>query len=144
MKMERFKTVLNAANKSSKEFIVTPYLRLDKDKEGRQIPEDVRLMIEPRRKPRDFVGVQLQVAINNGPNGAVPYMYSVFLCKGKGATYRILRDAGFGSMVKEPGGDEEYGYIVVRQRTSGGGYHTDSQGCLRLFEEVKKGLQELS
>jgi hypothetical protein len=144
MKMNRFKTVLDEATGSPDDLIITPYLRLDKDKEGRQIPEDVRLMLEPRRKPGDFVGVQLQVAINNGPHGAVPYMYSVFLCKGKGESYRILRDMSFGSMIKEPGGDEEYGYIVVRQKTSGSGYHTDPGDCQRLFAEVKKGLQVLS
>ena len=67
------------------EIIITLYLRLDKSKEGQQIPEDIRLMVEPRRKPADFLGVQLQVAANTGSNGSVPHMYAVFLCKGKGA-----------------------------------------------------------
>ena len=44
-------------------------------------------MVEPRRKPADFLGAQFQVAVNNGPNGAVPYLYAVFLCRGKGPTY---------------------------------------------------------
>ncbi|MBN2444235.1 MAG: hypothetical protein JXJ04_22935 [Spirochaetales bacterium] len=140
MKMERFKTVLNVAETSAPELIVTPYLRLDKDKTGRQIPEDVRLMIEPKRKPPDFIGVQIQVAINNGPNGAVPYMYAVFLCKGKKKTYELLKQEDFGVMVKEPGGDDEYGFIVIRQKTGGGGYHTDSEDCKTLFMVVKEKL----
>jgi hypothetical protein len=69
MKMASFNAVLIEAEAAGKSLITTPYLRFDKDKENRQIPEDIRLMIEPRRKPADFVGVQFQVAINNGPNG---------------------------------------------------------------------------
>ncbi|MBN2536625.1 MAG: hypothetical protein JXB88_27325 [Spirochaetales bacterium] len=144
MKMERFCTIMQEAKKSPGKLIVTPYLRLDKDKEGRQIPEDVRLMIEPKRKPEDFLGAQIQIAINNGPNGAVPYMYAVFLCKGKGPTFEKLTKEKYGSMIKEPGGDNEYGYIVVRQRTGGGGYHTTPNDCIRLFGILKEKLITLS
>jgi hypothetical protein len=140
LKMERFGTVMDKAENSLRDYIITPYIRLDKDREGKQIPEDVRLMIEPRRKPEDFIGVQVQVAINNGPNGAVPYMYVVFLCKGKGRSFQYLSREKFGSMVKEPGGDDEYGYIVVRQRTGGGGYHTTHNDCLRLLRVVEETL----
>ena len=111
--------------------------------EGRQIPEDIRLMAEPRRKPADFLGVQLQVAINKGPNGSVPYMYSVFLCRGKDRTYSTVAELKFKDMVKEPGGDKEYGYVVVRQKTSGGGYHTTDDDCRKLFALVKESLEEL-
>ena len=144
MKMVCFNTVIEKAEKSGGNNIVTPYLRLDKDKEGRQIPEDVRLMIEPRRKPGDFIGVQIQVAINNGPNGAVPYMYAVFLCKGKGDTYDTLSSAEYGSMIKEPGGDDEYGFIVIRQRTSGGGYNTDINDCKKLYDVIEDKLIRFS
>jgi hypothetical protein len=123
--------------------IVTPYLRLDKDKENHQIPEDVRLMVEPRRKPADFLGAQFQVAINNGPNGAVPYLYAVFLCRGKGPTYQAIEKMDFDTFVDEPGGDKEYGYVVVRQQTSGGGYHTDPGDCRRLYAMVRDRLLRL-
>jgi hypothetical protein len=123
--------------------VVTPYLRLDKDKEDRRIPEDVRLMVEPRRKPADFLGAQFQVAINNGPNGAVPYLYAVFLCRGKGPTYQAVAKMDFDDFIDEPGGDKEYGYVVVRQRTSGGGYHTDPGDCRRLYALVRDRLLKL-
>jgi hypothetical protein len=144
MKMDRFGTIMTAAKKSPGGLIVTPYLRLDKDKEGKQIPEDVRLMIEPKRKPEDFLGTQIQIAINNGPNGAVPYMYAVFLCKGKGTSFDKLSKTDYGSMIKEPGGDDEYGFIVVRQRTGGGGYHTTPHDCKKLFGIVEEKLTQLS
>ncbi len=144
MKMERFRVIVQDAEKFGKDLIVTPYLRLDKDKEGKKIPEDIRLMVEPRRKPSDFVGVQFQIAINKGPKGNVPYMYSVFLCKGKGETYKKFADLSYGTMIKEPGGDKEYGYVVVRQNTSGGGYHTTGDDCSSLFSIVIEALRKLS
>jgi hypothetical protein len=144
MKVQCFETVLNAMKAQGDGVIVTPYLRLDKDKEGRRIPEDIRFMVEPKRKPADFLGVQFQVAINNGPNGAVPYMYSVFLCKGKGDAFRGVEKLGYGGFIKEPGGDNEYGYVVVRQETSSGGYHTTGPDCKKLAELVIARLGEIA
>ena len=143
-KMRSFQTIVKNEQTEGGDVIITPYLRLDKDKEGRQIPEDIRLMVEPRRKPEDFLGVQIQIAINNGPNGPVPYMYAVFLCKGKGKTYTRLTAESFGNMVTEPGGDAEYGYIVIRQPTSGTGYHTTDADIRGLYSLVKEKLLALA
>jgi hypothetical protein len=134
---------LAGAEPEGGEIIVTPYLRLDKDKENRQIPEDVRLMVEPRRKPADFLGAQFQVAINNGPNGAVPYLYAVFLCRGKGPTFDAISRMDFENFIDEPGGDKEYGYVVVRQPTASGGYNTDPADCRRLYALVRDRLLRL-
>ncbi|HUJ75501.1 MAG TPA: hypothetical protein VL359_11610 [bacterium] len=139
-RMRVFEPILSSEQAEGGDIIITPYLRLDKDKAGHQVPEDIRLMVEPRRKPADFLGVQLQVAVNNGPNGAVPYLYSVFLCKGKGTTYQQVSKIDFGAYVTEPGGDKEYGYVVVRQKTSGTGYHTTDEDVHRLYTMVKEKL----
>ena len=142
-RMAVFEPILSAEQAEGGDVIITPYLRLDKDKEGHQVPEDIRLMVEPRRKPADFLGVQMQVAVNKGPNGNVPYMYSVFLCKGKGETYEALSKERFGDYEHEPGGDKEYGYVVVRQKTSGTGYHTTDADVRRLYEMVKAMLLKM-
>jgi hypothetical protein len=142
-RMRAFEPILSSEQAEGGEVIITPYLRLDKDKEGRQIPEDIRLMVEPRRKPADFLGVQMQVAMNKGPNGNVPYMYAVFLCKATGATYRALGRENFGDYEREPGGDKEYDYVVVRQKTSGGGYHTTDADVRRLYDMVKEKVQKI-
>lgn len=136
-RMRVFDPILSTEQAEGGDIIITPYLKLDKDKEGHEIPEDIRLMVEPRRKPADFLGVQLQVAVNKGPNGNVPYMYGVFLCRGKGDTFQKLSSSRFDDFVKEPGGDKEYGYVVVRQQTSGTGYHTTDADVRRLFDMVK-------
>ena len=143
-KMRGFDAIVSSEPTEGGDIIITPYLRLDKDKEGRQIPEDIRLMVEPRRKPSDFMGVQFQVAINKGPNGNVPYMYGVFLCRGKSGTYTWIEAQDFPGMVKEPGSDKEYGYVVVRQETSGTGYHTTDADVLRLYGMVKDTLMGIA
>ena len=38
--------------------------------------------------------------------------------------------------IAEAGGDDEYGTIVVRQQTSGVGYHTDSGDIISLYSLV--------
>jgi hypothetical protein len=139
-RMRVFEPILSSEPAEGGDIIITPYLKLDKNSQGQQIPEDIRLMVEPRRKPADFLGVQLQVAVNKGPNGNVPYMYSVFLCKGKGDTYQALTGARFEDYVHEPGGDKDYGYVVVRQKTSGTGYATTDADVRRLYTMVKEKL----
>ena len=140
-KMSAFEIIVASEPTEGGDLIITPYLRLDKDKEDRRIPEDIRLMVEPRRKPADFLGAQLQVAINKGPNGPVPYMYAVFLCRGKSetwqGTWKALSAAEHEGWVKEPGEDKEYGYIVVRQPTESGGYHTTDDDIRRLYALLK-------
>jgi len=124
-------------------FICTPYLRLDRDTQGLRIPENARLMLEPRRKPDDLLGVQVQVALNKGPNGQVPYLYAVVLTHGQGATWKRASSFRANGYSVEPGGDENYGTVVIRQRTEGGGYCTKPDDCRQLVEVVVSLLSQL-
>ncbi len=140
-KLTAFEPVMH--EKSADGTVTTPYLRFDRDSDGREIPEDLRFMVELKRSPADFVGSQFQVVINNGANGAVPYMYAVFLCRGKGTSYRKVTAMEFDDMVTESGGDDEYGTLVVRQETSGTGYHTTEEDCRRLYRMVTAAMRNL-
>lgn len=126
------------------DIVCTPYLRLDRDAQGLRIPENARLMLEPRRKPDDLVGVQMQVAINKGPNGQVPYLYAVVLTRGQGATWKKASSFSASGYAVEPGGDASYGTVVIRQHTEGGGYHTTVQDCTRLVETVITVLNKIT
>ena len=133
LKIPGFMTLLNASRPSGQ--VLTPYLRFDKDMEGRDVPEDIRFMLEPKRKPEDLVGIQFQSSINNGANGRVSYMYAVVLCRGRsGPTYAYFARISTRTFIVEAGGDDEYGTVVVRQKTSGTGYHTKNADCQQLFE----------
>ncbi len=112
---------------------ITPYLRFDKDSAGRDVPEDIRMMYESRRPLPDFIGIQVQCATNNGPNGAVPYLYAVVLTRGrKGPAHRTAAGLRKGGYETEAGGDDSYGTVVLRQKPSGRGYHTTVGDCTKL------------
>jgi hypothetical protein len=124
---------------------LAPYIRFDKDKSGADVPEDLRIMYELKRSPADLVGIQMQAAINNGANGPVPYMYAVVLTKGKGGpSYAVAERARHKGYEVEPGGDEEYGTVVIRQETSGSGYETSPEDCVELRGICLKLLKEMA
>lgn len=142
MKVDAFLPVMNADR--PKDIVLTPYIRFDEDKQKNEIPEDLRFMVEPRRKPDELVGVQLQLSVNKGPNGAVPYMYAVVLMRGRNSKlYRTFANISVDGYEIEAGGDDEYGTVVIRQQTGGTGYHTKPNDCLRLFQLVIKALQQV-
>lgn len=128
--------------KAADKLVLTPYFRFDKDEAGADVPEDLRIMVEPKRKPSDFLGVQFQAAINKGPNGEVPYLYAVFLTEGKGESYGKLCSTRPKGFVVERGGDGAHGTIVLRQDTGGGGYATKPGDCARLYRAVLSLLSE--
>lgn len=142
LKLARFIAIMEAERPEG--FVLTPYLRFDKDEQGRDVPEDLRFLLEPKRAVADLVGVQFQASINKGANGNVPYMYAVVLTRGTSgrsyATFKSMRARGF---EVEPGGDADYGTVVFRQETGGGGYHTTDDDCVCLFELMVQSLQRL-
>ncbi len=135
VKMKSFQSIMDMDR--SEDFVLTPYLRFDKDDKGLDIPEDIRMMLEPRRKPDDLVGVQIQASINKGPKGQVPYMYAVVLARGtQGLCYRYFRALDLQGFCVESSRDGQHGIVVIRQETSGTGYHTEPEDCQRLMELV--------
>jgi hypothetical protein len=133
IKMPCFRAIL--AESIPEGIVVAPYIRFDKDKSGADVPEDLRLLYELKRPPADLVGIQVQAAVNKGPNGAVPYMYAVVLTKGKdGPSYKIAQRLRSAAFEVEAGGDENYGTVVIRQETSGGGYETTKGNCRSLLK----------
>jgi hypothetical protein len=143
MKMPSFRAAL--AEERPEGIAVAPYLRFDKDPAGRDIPEDLRIMLELKRPPADLVGVQIQAAVNKGPNGSVPYLYAVILTRGTaGPSYALARRLRAEGFEVEAGGEGEYGTVVVRQETSGGGYYTSPDDCRRLARLCSAYLAKLA
>ncbi len=143
MKMPCFRALL--AEMPAEGVTVAPYLRFDKDRSGADVPEDLRLLYELKRPPADLVGIQVQAAVNNGPNGAVPYMYAVILTKGKdGPSYKVAQRIKSAGYEIEVGGDEQYGTVVLRQATDDGGYETSPDDCRKLLRLCLKALAALA
>jgi len=143
LKMPCFRALLSEALPDG--IAVAPYIRFDKDRSGADVPEDLRLLYELKRPPADLVGIQIQAAVNNGPNGAVPYMYAVVLAKGKdGPSYAIAKRLRSSAYEIEAGGDADYGTVVIRQETGNGGYETKAADCKRLLQLCVKLLGALA
>jgi len=98
------------------------------------IPGDARLHLVPEGGPEDFLGIQIQVSINNVQGTKYPYLYAVVLAK-----------QGFGLFQAEPPvskkdvfeheRSDEVDVVVVRQFTSKtSGYHTKAADQVRVFE----------
>jgi len=104
-------------------------LALRKGRRG-NYPVDARLMLRPTREDNSgFLGVQIQVALNNVRGTDYPYLYAVILGKGKfqlpeqAPKRRTVRGT---DLVFERGEGQGARYLVVRQHAdTGGGWHTE-------------------
>jgi hypothetical protein len=112
------------------DFEPVPMLALREGRRGRY-PVDARLMLRPAREDGSgFLGVQVQVAMNNVQGTDYPYLYAVVLGKGE---FRLppaprggrAREGGV-ELVFEPGADQGVRFLVVRQHADRkGGWHTE-------------------
>jgi hypothetical protein len=115
---------------AGKDFDLVPLLALREGRRG-HYPVDARLMARPAREDASgFLGVQVQVAMNNVQGTDYPYLYAVIL--GKDA-FRFppgperARAAGL-DLVFEDGRSEGVRYRVVRQHADrSGGWHTEPE-----------------
>ena len=108
------------ASACPEQYDVVPLLGLMEGKRGRY-PVDARVMLRPKADDGDgFIGVQVQVCLNNVRGKNYPYVYCVVLGKPE---FRI--EGSHTSLVLEPGRGEDVHYLVVRQHADrSGGWHT--------------------
>lgn len=111
------------------DFDAVPMLALRQGARG-SYPVDARLMLRPARDDGSgFLGVQVQVAMNNVQGTDYPYLYAVVLGK-KG--FRLPQggsrkpwDGWRVKMVYERSEDQEVTWLVIRQHADNrGGWHT--------------------
>jgi len=116
------------AELGGKDFDLVPLLALREGRRGKY-PVDARLMARPAREDESgFLGVQVQVAMNNVRGTDYPYVYAVVLGKGSFRfPKRPGREAAHGvDLVVEAGEGEGVVYRVVRQHADkSGGWNTE-------------------
>jgi len=118
----------DAERLSQGDFDLVPTLALREGRRGKY-PVDARLMLRPSCEDETgFLGVQIQVALNNVQGKDFPYLYAVILGK---SPFRLpaapprLAVQGV-NLVFEPGQGEGVRYLVVRQHADKrGGWHTE-------------------
>ncbi len=110
------------------DFDAVPMLALREGRTGKY-PVDARLMLRPAREDESgFLGVQVQVAMNNVKGTDYPYLYAVVLGKGDfrmpGVSPRVRRSGA--EIVFERDESEGVRFLVVRQHADRqGGWHTE-------------------
>ena len=116
------------ADAGGKDFDLVPLLALRVGRRG-HYPVDARLMARPAREDDSgFLGVQVQVAMNNVKGTDYPYLYAVVLGKGG---FRFPKAPGRATvhgvdLVIEAGESEGVRYRVMRQHADrSGGWHTE-------------------
>ncbi len=146
-KIREFNIVLTRAYPQTVKLV--PYLRFDENRNGEKIPEDFKITIEPLKKPADFIGIQFQLTYNEGPNGQVPYMYAVCICKDCGESWEKLKKIRARDFLTETSSSTEdgvrYGIVVFRLDTEcrSDGYRTRDADIERLVDIAVKAIGEL-
>jgi len=119
------------------DFDPVPMLALREGRRGKY-PVDARLMLRPAREDESgFLGVQVQVAMNNVKGTDYPYLYAVVLGKGDfrmpSVSPRQRLDGV--DLVFERDENEGVRFLVVRQHADkNGGWHTESEHILAIVE----------
>jgi hypothetical protein len=117
-----------AAKLAGSDFDFVPMLALREGRRGKY-PVDARLMLRPSKEDETgFLGVQIQVSLNNVQGTDYPYLYCVVL--GKEAfplpSTPARQPRNGVDMVFERGAGKGARYLVVRQHADrAGGWHTE-------------------
>ncbi|MHC5038014.1 MAG: hypothetical protein ACYTHM_11925 [Planctomycetota bacterium] len=98
------------------------------------IPADARLNLAPESPPPDFIGIQIQVSLNQVQGTKYPYLYAVVLAREGFGLFDAERPHAV-KEVFEQERSEDVDVIVVRQQTTKtSGYHTKAKDQIRVFE----------
>jgi hypothetical protein len=116
-------------------FDAVPTLALREGRRGKY-PVDARLMLRPKQEDATgFLGVQIQVALNNVRGTDYPYLYAVILGKPpfEPPPARAREQAEGVDLVLERGQGEGVRYLVVRQHADKhGGWHTEPRHIIGI------------
>jgi hypothetical protein len=113
---------------------LAPLVRYDRDKNGKPLPESLRVQYKPSAAGSGLLSIQFQCSMNRGPNGQVPYLYAVALCEKGSAAARSLSQLHYPTILTEASTSDGYDTVVFRQDTKcrSDGYHTKSDDVRKL------------
>lgn len=106
------------------------------------VPVDVKAAIRFAAGPPEFLGLQMQVAINSVQGSDYPYFYCVLVAKSAFGPLRVAPPPR--GLVVEPSAETDVQVVVIRQETTKkSGYHTGQTAARRILEfslEQARGL----
>lgn len=113
-----------------------PMLELEKTESG-DVPQDAKLLARFDGAPENFIGIQVQVSLNNVQGTKYPYLYCVILAKpGFGLQkWNIELERIALKIAREYHSADEVELIVVRQQTTKkSGYHTNRAAQILVLD----------
>jgi hypothetical protein len=134
---------------SLSEIQVLPMLSTKETDKGGRIPMDARLMVRFLNAPDYFMGMQIQISLNNVQGRYYPYLYCVLIAK-KEAGFFGKRSDLFNNpprnILFEKTCSNGVDVCVIRQRTTkNSGYHTTRQKATSIvFTALKLADQYLN
>ncbi|MBI2838973.1 MAG: hypothetical protein HYX75_11690 [Acidobacteria bacterium] len=100
-----------------------------------EIPEDFKLMVKYTGAPEDFLGVQVQVALNDVSGTSFPYLYCVVLARPGFGLSRFVKQEK--EIIEEFQKETDVELIVIRQKTTKtAGYHTKPAAQAEIFRRA--------
>lgn len=100
-----------------------------------EMPVDAKLVLRLPALGDAFLGVQIQVVLNNVQGKDYPYLYCVLVSRNELQMRTRLSPRPPSGIVTEWQNDDGMDILVIRQATSRtSGYHTDSAAITRIFQ----------
>jgi len=113
--------------KKDPKIVAVPYLEVGEGKEG-SVPNDTRFMVRFDEAPKEFLGVQGQISINNVKGRAYPYFYVVIIARPEFGLLKKFTVKSVDKCIIEHKKTAEVDVIVIRQKTTKtSGYHTNER-----------------
>lgn len=105
--------------------------------EDEMFPRDVKMKIQFKDQPEDFLGLYAQISLNNVNDRDYPYFYVVLVAKlQSGILKKIFDDIQPPHrVIKEHKTEDDIELIVIRQKTTKtSGYHTKPKAMVYIFD----------
>lgn len=144
---------------SDLEFLPSLYLHTESEK---TVPTDCRMLVKIKDAPKDFIGIQVQISLNDVQGTKYPYCYAVVIAR---QTFQIAEKAlpqlsqpvshswlgrlkmssndakeaafqRFNRSIVEISSESDVDVLVVRQVTRGTGYSTSEGQAVDVFTDA--------
>jgi len=153
IKIQLLQKIMAALEKPSDVQVLPMLDTVDAKTDGKigQIPNDARLMLKFLNAPEYFLGVQVQISINNVQGTDYPYLYCVVLARTKNGLFTkkskevtATQENAAINLAFEKQKSDDVDVLVIRQfTTQTSGYYTNPSACFKLVETAVNLAREL-
>jgi hypothetical protein len=124
--------------------VMSPQMEVATGKGG-AMPKDAKLVLRIPAAGDDFLGLQVQVTLNNVQGTDYPYLYAVLVARPAFGLLKKPLPPAPAEIVAEPKQEQDVQIVVLRQRTTKtSGYHTKPKTCLAIFRHALAAARQVT